>query len=81
MSGFGGGSHLGDALSALLDGELPVAQADQAHAHLAQCPVCAHELAAVTQARSWVRALPPVDPPFGFYERMLLDRRPPASAA
>lgn len=69
-------SHLGDALSALLDGELPVAQADQARAHLATCPTCAHELAAVTQARAWVRALPPVEPPFGFYERMLLDRQP-----
>jgi hypothetical protein len=34
----------------------------------------------VTQARSWVRALPPVEPPFGFYERLLLDRPAPAAA-
>jgi anti-sigma factor RsiW len=74
-------SHLGDMLSALLDGELPVAQADQARAHVAACPSCAYELAAVTQARAWVRALPPVEPPFGFYERMLLDRHQPAAAA
>lgn len=77
---FGAGPHLGDTLSALLDGELPLAQADQARAHLAACPSCADELAAVTQARTWVRALPPVEPPFGFYERMLRDRREPVSA-
>jgi len=72
--GFAG--HLGDALSALLDGELPAAQAEGARDHLAVCPDCTRELAAVDQARTWVRTLPPVDPPFGFYERMLLDRQP-----
>lgn len=77
-AGFGGSSHLGDALSALLDGELPAPQQEVARAHLAACPACAEELAAVRQVRSWVRALPPVDPPFGFYERMLLDRATPA---
>jgi anti-sigma factor RsiW len=77
----GAGPHLGDALSALLDGELPVGQADQARAHLAACPTCTQELSAVTQARAWVRSLPPVEPPFGFYERLLLDRRDPVMAA
>ena len=76
-AGFGGTGHLGDTLSALLDGELPAAQQEVAQAHVAACPACAEELAAVRQARSWVRALPPVDPPFGFYERMLLDRARP----
>ena len=71
---FGGQTHLGDALSALLDGELSMAQQETARAHLAACPECAEELAAVGQARSWVRGLPQVDPPFGFYERLLLDR-------
>jgi anti-sigma factor RsiW len=83
--GFAGGGfgsdHLGDSLSALLDGELPAAQAEGARAHLAGCPDCARELDAVGQARSWVRALPPVDPPFGFYERMLLDGHPALEAA
>ena len=80
--GFGAADgHLGDALSALLDGELPVTQETAARAHIAGCPACAHELLAVTQARSWVRALPPVDPPFGLYERMLLERRQPMAAA
>ena len=78
---FGGQTHLGDALSALLDGELSPAQQDTARAHLAGCPVCTEELAAVGQARSWVRGLPQVDPPFGFYERILLDRPRPGSVA
>jgi len=73
-SGFGSSAHLGDALSALLDEELPPSMEQGARAHLAGCPECAQEMAAVDQARRWVRALPLVEPPFGFYERMLLDR-------
>jgi anti-sigma factor RsiW len=78
---FGPPAHLGDALSALLDGELAGPQEAAAHAHLAVCQDCAGELRAVSQARTWVRSLPAVDPPFGFYERMLLDHSPvPAGA-
>ena len=77
---FGGQTHLGDTLSALLDGELSMAQQETAQAHLAACPECTAELAAVGQARSWVRGLPQVDPPFGFYERILLDRPVPRPA-
>lgn len=69
------GGHLGDALSGLLDGELPGPQREAARAHLLGCPTCAGELRAVGQARDWVRALPPVEPPFGFYERALRDGR------
>lgn len=76
MTGFGSPGHLGDLLSALLDGELAPPQEQAAHAHIATCPPCSQELAAVGQARSWVRALPPVEPPFGLYERMLLDGQP-----
>ena len=68
---FGNSAHLGDVLSALLDGELARGQEEAARAHLARCPECAEELVAVRDARTWVRSLPPVDPPFGFYERML----------
>jgi anti-sigma factor RsiW len=71
---FGAGAHLGEALSAMLDGELPRPAEEAARAHLAGCPACGEELLAVGQARTWVRSLPPVDPPFGFYGRMLLDR-------
>jgi anti-sigma factor RsiW len=80
-AGAGGAGHLGDALSALLDGELAGSQEQAARAHLAGCAGCAAELAAVGAARSWVRGLPPVDPPFGFYERILLDARRPAAVA
>jgi anti-sigma factor RsiW len=76
MAGAGAGGHLGDVLSALLDGELLPAHEDAARAHLAVCPDCSRELTAVGQARTWVRALPPVEPPFGFYERMLVDHHP-----
>lgn len=78
---FGASAHLGDALSALLDGELPASVELGARAHLADCPACTRELAAVGQARTWVRALPLVEPPFGFYERMLLDRGQPTAGA
>lgn len=76
---FGRSDHLGDALSALLDGELPAVHEQAARAHLTGCPDCAQELNEVGQARSWVRGLPAVDPPFGFYERILLDRSPAAA--
>jgi len=54
--------HLGEALSALVDGQL--ASDDEAAAldHLAGCDECAAELASVTAVRNLVRALPPVEP-------------------
>ena len=67
-------AHLGDVLSALLDGELDPATAAAAQAHLDDCHTCAAELAAVAGTRSVVRGLPTVDPPFGFYERLLRRR-------
>lgn len=76
MSGaIGGAGHAGDALSALLDGRLDAADERVVRAHLAGCPACAAELRDVELARSWLRALPAVDPPFGFYERLLGSRR------
>jgi len=70
------GDHLGDLLSALVDGELSPAQSAAAQAHVARCPSCAAELDDITTARALVRALPALEPPFGFYERILRgDRR------
>jgi anti-sigma factor RsiW len=63
--------HLDDRLSALLDGRLDAADESAARAHVAECPACAAELHAVAATRSWLRALPAVDPPTDFYERML----------
>lgn len=61
-------AHFGDRLSALLDGELAVAEARAVRAHLAECPPCAAELEAVDAARSVLRGLPPVEPPAGFLD-------------
>lgn len=63
--------HAGDLLSALLDGELDAGTAGGVRQHLAVCAACRSEFEAVRAARTWVRGLPPVDLPFGFYERML----------
>jgi anti-sigma factor RsiW len=67
--------HADDALSALLDGALNLAEEAEVRAHVAECEACAAELEAVRAARSWVRTLPLVDPPFGFFERLLATRR------
>ncbi len=71
----GGVPHLGDALSALLDGELSDDAAAEARTHLAACPACRVEMTAVSHVRSLLRDLPPVEPPADFYRRI---RTPPA---
>lgn len=74
--------HPGDALSALVDGELSSAEAVAVRAHLAGCPECSAELDGVSEARAWVRGLPPVEPPAAFYRALALpDRRRRALAA
>ena len=66
--------HPGDLLSAYADGELTRDRAATASTTTwSRCPSCRQELAATTEAKSWVTSLPEVLPPFGFYERMLLD--------
>ena len=54
--------HLGEALSALADGQLSCDEEDAALDHLRTCGGCAAELASVTAVRTLVRALPPVEP-------------------
>ena len=71
-----GPAHPGPALSAMLDGELPAAEETQVQAHLVGCAACRAELDSVRLARAWVRALPPVEPPFGFLERLAQPYRP-----
>ena len=70
-------------LSALLDGELPAADAEAVRAHVAACADCAAELAAVREARTALRSLPAVEPPPGFIDGLLATTaadEPPAGA-
>lgn len=55
-------AHLGDALSALADGQLAADEAAAARAHLGACASCAAELRAVEEVRTLVRGLGPVEP-------------------
>ena len=50
-------SHLGDRLSALVDGELDGAELDRAHAHLADCEQCRTEAAELRALKQKLRAL------------------------
>jgi anti-sigma factor RsiW len=50
-------SHLGDRLSALVDGELDGAERDRAHAHLASCEQCRAEAAALRALKQQLRTL------------------------
>ena len=50
-------SHLGDRLSALVDGELDGAELDRAHAHLAGCEQCRAEAAELRALKQKLREL------------------------
>ncbi|HUQ63521.1 MAG TPA: zf-HC2 domain-containing protein [Acidimicrobiales bacterium] len=69
-------SHLDDALSALLDGELSAEEEALARTHLAACAACAGELEGLRSVRSVVRGLPPEPPPFGFLDRLSRPHHP-----
>ena len=50
-------SHLGDRLSALVDGELDGAERDRAHAHLASCDQCRAEAGELRALKQKLRGL------------------------
>jgi anti-sigma factor RsiW len=50
-------SHLGDRISALIDGELTGAELDRANAHLASCDQCRGEAASLRVLQRELRAL------------------------
>jgi hypothetical protein len=66
----GKGSHVGDDLTALLDGALPGDRQGEVEAHLAGCPECRAERDRIARALSAFAALPPPQPPApGFEQR------------
>jgi anti-sigma factor RsiW len=67
------GEHLDDILSAYLDDQLPAEERRDVETHLHSCAECQSDLDAEREVRQLLRDLPAVDPPFGFYERMLRD--------
>ena len=50
-------SHLGDSLSALVDGELAGADLDRANAHLAACERCRRDAASLRALKNQLREL------------------------
>lgn len=65
-------SHLGDRISALVDGQLSVVETERALAHVAGCPRCADELSAARRARDVLAsAADPVDPAPDLTARLL----------
>lgn len=67
--------HPGPALSAMLDAELGGEEESVIQEHLRTCGSCRDELDAVRLVRSWLRAMPPAEPPLGFLERLTISTR------
>jgi anti-sigma factor RsiW len=58
-------SHVGEQISAYLDGELARSEVDQLFTHLSSCGRCAAEMQDLQFVRSAVRSLPLLDLPPG----------------
>lgn len=69
-------THLGEQISALIDGELTGAELDRAHAHLAACERCRAEAAEMRQLKKALRALFEVDANDQLTARLLSDAGP-----
>ena len=74
-------THLGDVLSALLDGELTQEEAATATEHLATCAECRAERDHLAEARQAVRALPVLDLPPPLWVQLMRSRRRAARPA
>ena len=60
--------HVGDLLSALIDGQLDADQRELVERHLDECPDCGTELRSTTAARREVRGLPMLEVPPGTFD-------------
>jgi len=76
-------SHLGDLLSALVDGELDGTELDRANAHLAACSRCQAEATALRLLKNELRALaePGNRPGLDSFNARLLELASPVSPA
>src|ERR1700751_2549055 len=70
-------SHLGDRLSALVDGELDGAELDRDHAHLAGCEPCRAEAAELRALKQKLRGLVDGAPAEAAMTRRLIARTGP----
>lgn len=64
-------SHLGELLSALVDGELSGAELDRANAHVAACGACRVEANALRRLKHQLRSLADVSEADGITRRLL----------
>jgi anti-sigma factor RsiW len=69
-------THLGEQISALIDGELTGAELDRANAHLAACERCRAEAAEMRQLKRALRALFEVDGNDELTRRLLKEAGP-----
>lgn len=69
-------THLGEQISALIDGELNGAELDRANAHLAACERCRAEAAEIRKLKRALRALFEVDGGDELTRRLLKDAGP-----
>jgi anti-sigma factor RsiW len=74
--------HVGEELQDLLDGRLAEPVRAEIAAHVAQCPRCREQLAALERARAAARGLPPLAQPADLADRIasVLDAEDRASA-
>jgi anti-sigma factor RsiW len=63
IAGSGRGSHLGDIVAALIDGELGIEARDRALAHAAACGRCSAEVAAERRLKATLRSTATPDEP------------------
>ena len=67
------------SLSDLLDKSFDVERAQEIEDHLTACPLCSEEMARLTECQRLVSALPAVEPPLGFTNRVMAEVREAAN--
>src|ERR1700759_3660584 len=71
-------SHLGNRISALVDGELSAEESDRVHAHLARCPACRAEAQELRALKQRLRGLPDTTPDDALTARLIRIAEPGA---